>query len=262
MAESGAGVRVFISKHCGNQKIATEQSRVVAVLESRGVPCTTLDISAPGAQHLREFMRARGRRKEGQRHPLPPQIFNGEQFRGDFEDFDTANEDDELEEFLGLARRFPKVEAVRTGAVAPEAARRVVGRLPRAGREGEEGEAARMSCATNQLRKKSFAVEASCEEPCDEVEELASMDAHLPVTVEATIGDWKDLKISRVRISFARFVEEERAETSSEEETDSEEDSGPEFLEDGERRRKTTKGFKLLTNCKRFWKASQMKPVH
>ena len=27
----------------------------------------------------------------------------------DFEDFDTANEDDELEEFLGLARRFPKV---------------------------------------------------------------------------------------------------------------------------------------------------------
>ena len=146
---------------------------------------------------------------------------------------------------------------MRTGAVAPEAARRVVGRLPRDAREGEEAEESRMRCAANQLRKKSFAVEASCEEPCDEVEELASVEGDPAVTVEATIGDWKDLKVSRVKISFARFVEQEREETSSEE--DSEEDSGPEYLEDGERRRKTTKGFKLLTNCKRFWKASQMK---
>ena len=75
------------------------------MLESRALPYTTLDISAPGAQvrplillplaqsrpllykhvyfqHLREFMRARGARAEGQRHALPPQIFNGQQFRG------------------------------------------------------------------------------------------------------------------------------------------------------------------------------------
>ena len=37
-----------------------------------------------------------------------------------FEDFDTANEDDELEEFLGLARRFPKVAPHRLVAPARE----------------------------------------------------------------------------------------------------------------------------------------------
>ena len=38
-------------------------------------------------------MRARARRRSGQRNALPPQIFNGEDYRGDFTDFDVANEE-------------------------------------------------------------------------------------------------------------------------------------------------------------------------
>merc|ERR1711955_102544 len=57
----------------------------------------------------RDFMRASAKKKEGQRHALPPQIFNGETYCGDYDDFDVANEDDELEEFLGLPRKTPKV---------------------------------------------------------------------------------------------------------------------------------------------------------
>jgi hypothetical protein len=30
----------------------------------------------------RDFMREKCKKKEGQRHPLPPQIFNDEQYRG------------------------------------------------------------------------------------------------------------------------------------------------------------------------------------
>jgi len=52
-------------------------------------------------------------KKEGQRHALPPQIFNGEKYCGDYDDFDVANEEDELEEFLGIPRKTPK-------AVKPE----------------------------------------------------------------------------------------------------------------------------------------------
>ena len=54
-------------------------------------------------------MRKMGRKKEGQRNVLPPQVFNGEEYRGDYDDFDVANEDDVLEEFLGLPRKHIKV---------------------------------------------------------------------------------------------------------------------------------------------------------
>ena len=53
-------------------------------------------------------MREKGKKKDGQRNVLPPQIFNGEECRGNFEDFDIANEDDLLEEFLGIPRKNPK----------------------------------------------------------------------------------------------------------------------------------------------------------
>ena len=79
-------------------------------------------------------MRDRGKKKDGQRNVLPPQIFNGDDYIGvsprhskrgnasllihiniyvsckDFEDFDLANEDDVLEEFLGIERENPKVK--------------------------------------------------------------------------------------------------------------------------------------------------------
>merc|ERR1711915_358496 len=68
-------------------------------------------------------------KKEGQRNPIPPQIFNGEDYRGDYEAFDISNEDDELEEFLGLPRKNPKVEHVKTGATAVEVGRIEPGKL-------------------------------------------------------------------------------------------------------------------------------------
>ena len=49
--------------------------------------------------------------------------------RGDFADFDIANEDDILEEFLGIPRKNPKAEPVKTGAVAPEVGRLKPGKL-------------------------------------------------------------------------------------------------------------------------------------
>ena len=51
--------------------------------------------------------------------------------RGDFADFDIANEDDELEEFLGLPRQHSKAEPVHTGAVAGEVGRLQPGKIYR-----------------------------------------------------------------------------------------------------------------------------------
>jgi len=123
------GVRVFLATNSGNQEMETRQQTILHVLRARQIEHDTIDISAPGNQDLRKFMREKGKKKEGQRNALPPQIFNGEEHRGDFEDFDIANEDDNLEEFLGIPRKNPKAEPIKTGAVAPEVGRLQPGKL-------------------------------------------------------------------------------------------------------------------------------------
>merc|ERR1719336_1259423 len=88
--------------------VANSQHRIIMILKSLGIPMDCVDISAPGMEDHRDTMRASAKKKEGQRHALPPQIFNGEKYCGDYDDFDVANEDDELEEFLGIPRKTPK----------------------------------------------------------------------------------------------------------------------------------------------------------
>ena len=113
---------------------------------------------------------------------------------------------------------------IKTGAQAREVGRLEVGRLVLPERKKAQ--------PPRQVRKKSFAVEASCDEPISqEVEELEEPTHHL-LAVKPTVIDWKDLKISRVKISFAKFVLDERKEKVGEEETtDSDEDSDSELFE-------------------------------
>jgi len=123
------GVRIFLSNGSGNKEIENSQQRIQMVLTTRAIQFITIDISAPGMQEMRSFMREKGRKREGQRNVLPPQIFNGEECRGDYEGFDIANEDDDLEEFLGIPRKNPKAEPVKTGAIAPDVGKLNPGKL-------------------------------------------------------------------------------------------------------------------------------------
>ena len=59
----------------------TRQQTILHVLKARQIEHDTIDISAPGNQELRKFMRERGKKINGQRNALPPQIFNGEEHR-------------------------------------------------------------------------------------------------------------------------------------------------------------------------------------
>merc|ERR1712106_531207 len=92
----------------GSKEISTAQQKITMILKSLGIPILQVDISAPGMDDQRDVMRASAKKKEGQRHALPPQIFNGDKYCGDYDDFDVANEDDELEEFLRIPRKTPK----------------------------------------------------------------------------------------------------------------------------------------------------------
>ena len=63
-------------------QIVTHQQRIFMILNSLRIPYTAIDIAAPGHEDETDFMRANAKKKDGQRHVLPPQIFNGEKYCG------------------------------------------------------------------------------------------------------------------------------------------------------------------------------------
>lgn len=101
-------IKVYISGNSGNKEIVTHQQKIFMILNSLAIECEAVDIAGPGMDEAKGYMREKGKKKDGQRFVLPPQIFNGEKYCGDYDDFDLANEDDELEEFLGIPRKTPK----------------------------------------------------------------------------------------------------------------------------------------------------------
>jgi len=137
--ETQHSIKVFLSGNSGNKEIVTHQQRIFMILNSLRIPYTAIDIAAPGQEEETDFMRANAKKKDGQRHVLPPQIFNGEKYCGDYDDFDLANEDDVLEEFLLIPRKVPKAEPVATDAMPAEAEKPDVGKLDTSG-ENASGE--------------------------------------------------------------------------------------------------------------------------
>ncbi|XP_054262062.1 SH3 domain-binding glutamic acid-rich protein homolog isoform X2 [Macrosteles quadrilineatus] len=103
------GVRVFISLISGNKEVKKRQQRVCMILESKHIPYEVIDITEPGKESEKEFMQQNSNAKDA-KHPLPPQIFNDETYCGDYDEFDLANENDELEKFLKVPASSASVE--------------------------------------------------------------------------------------------------------------------------------------------------------
>ncbi|XP_020293718.1 SH3 domain-binding glutamic acid-rich protein homolog [Pseudomyrmex gracilis] len=92
-------VKIYISGISGNKEVKKRQQRVLMILDSKNVEYETIDITEPGKELDKEFMQANSNARNN-KYPLPPQIFNEDDYCGDYEDFDIANEIDELEKFL------------------------------------------------------------------------------------------------------------------------------------------------------------------
>lgn len=79
------------------------------ILDSKSIEYVTVDITEPGNETEKEFMQQNGKARSS-KYPLPPQLFNEEEYCGDYEDFDLANEVDELEKFLKMTPAVSKAE--------------------------------------------------------------------------------------------------------------------------------------------------------
>eukprot|EP00072_Mus_musculus_P070790 XP_017172553.1 PREDICTED: SH3 domain-binding glutamic acid-rich protein isoform X2 [Mus musculus] len=94
------------TRHCGTHevsKIRKKQQEVVGFLEANKIDFKELDIA--GDEDNRKWMRENvpGEKKPQNGIPLPPQIFNEEQYCGDFDSFFSAKEENIIYSFLGLA---------------------------------------------------------------------------------------------------------------------------------------------------------------
>uniref|UniRef100_A0A034WCZ6 SH3 domain-binding glutamic acid-rich protein-like protein n=2 Tax=Endopterygota TaxID=33392 RepID=A0A034WCZ6_BACDO len=102
-------LKVYVSGMSGNKEVKKRQQRVLMILDSKNIKYDIVDITEPGKESEKELMQTKSTSNGATvsdpepRHPLPPQIFNQEEYCGDYDAFDLANEIDTLEQFLKLA---------------------------------------------------------------------------------------------------------------------------------------------------------------
>lgn len=110
-------IKVYISGMSGSKEVKKRQQRVSMILDSKHITYTIIDITEPGQEAEKDFMQKNSEHNgatisdQNPRHPLPPQMFNDAEYCGDYDDFDLANEVDNLEVFL-------KIEAPKAPAEA------------------------------------------------------------------------------------------------------------------------------------------------
>lgn len=117
-------IKVYISGMSGSKEVKKRQQRVTMILDSKHISYTVIDITEPGQEGEKDFMQKNSEHNGSTisdptpRHPLPPQLFNDGEYCGDYDDFDLANEIDNLEVFLKL--EAPKPAAAAVSEVSPD----------------------------------------------------------------------------------------------------------------------------------------------
>ncbi|XP_067848334.1 SH3 domain-binding glutamic acid-rich-like protein 3 [Heptranchias perlo] len=91
-----SGVQLYVSSVSASREVRSQQSEVERVLEIKRIKYEQIDISVSEA--LLKEMRSRA----GDPNALPPQIFNGDSYCGDYQQFYDAVENEEIDQFLQL----------------------------------------------------------------------------------------------------------------------------------------------------------------
>lgn len=91
------GVKLYYTTVTASREVKSQQAEVMRILESKSIQYELIDISVGG--EVRDEMRS----KSGNPMAVPPQIFNEDQYCGNYEMFSDAVEDDAVEQFLKMA---------------------------------------------------------------------------------------------------------------------------------------------------------------
>ncbi|GFT42318.1 SH3 domain-binding glutamic acid-rich protein homolog [Nephila pilipes] len=104
-------IKVYTSGICGSQEVRKQQQRVIFILQSLPIDLQIIDVTDPGRDEDLTFMQEAAK-KHDKKTQLPPQIFNENEYCGDYADFELANDDDEIMRFLKLEDSKSKAETI------------------------------------------------------------------------------------------------------------------------------------------------------
>ncbi|BHF84678.1 hypothetical protein SprV_0902782900 [Sparganum proliferum] len=90
---------LYVSTVSGNNTIRSRQQYIQNILDSLKIEYDTIDIAA--VEEAKNKMR-KALENAGKREFLPPQLFCGDEYLGDYNDFYDANENERIREFLKL----------------------------------------------------------------------------------------------------------------------------------------------------------------
>ncbi|XP_042362918.1 SH3 domain-binding glutamic acid-rich-like protein 3 [Plectropomus leopardus] len=91
------GIKLYYTTVTASRTVKSQQAEVMRILESKKIQYELIDISVGG--ELRNEMK----NKIGNPTAVPPQLFNEDQYCGDYEMFAEAVEADTVDQFLKLA---------------------------------------------------------------------------------------------------------------------------------------------------------------
>ncbi|XP_012624581.2 SH3 domain-binding glutamic acid-rich-like protein 2 [Microcebus murinus] len=99
-------IRVFIASSSGFVAIKKKQQDVVRFLEANKIEFEEVDITMSEEQRQWMYKNVPPEKKPAQGNPLPPQIFNGDRYCGDYDSFFESKESNTVFSFLGLKPRL------------------------------------------------------------------------------------------------------------------------------------------------------------
>ncbi|XP_058884118.1 adapter SH3BGRL-like isoform X28 [Acipenser ruthenus] len=173
-------IKVYLATASGSTAIKKKQQDVVGFLEALKVDYTEFDIATNEENRMWMRENVPGEKKPTNGIPLPPQIFNDQNYCGDYDTFFNAKEDNEVFAFLGLAPPAGSKEA----QLAEKALILQNGKDPEEHHKTSAEECNGDSAAPEDLHKTSGPGEAAeMKEPSEKEEEVEHKDeGEQPVT--------------------------------------------------------------------------------
>ncbi|XP_043929659.1 SH3 domain-binding glutamic acid-rich-like protein 2 isoform X2 [Protopterus annectens] len=96
------GIRVFVASSSASVLIKKRQQEILDFLEVHKIDFAEVDITMVEGQRIWMYKNIPKEKQPSQGNPLPPQIFNGNQYCGDYDDFFEAKESNTVFSFLGV----------------------------------------------------------------------------------------------------------------------------------------------------------------
>ncbi|XP_029966596.1 SH3 domain-binding glutamic acid-rich-like protein 2 [Salarias fasciatus] len=98
-------IRVYVASSSGSIAVKKHQQSVVGFLEANRISFQEVDITMLEEQRLWMYRNIPKDKLPEKGNPLPPQIFNGDRYCGDYEAFFQSKENNTVFAFLGLSSR-------------------------------------------------------------------------------------------------------------------------------------------------------------